>query len=100
MLEGQDAIQRDLDRLGREGLCQLHEVQQHQMQGLGQSPVHGWMDGWMESSSVEKDFEVLFDKKLDMSQPHALRTQIHTCPGLLWKCDQQAERGILSPCFT
>lgn len=54
----------------------------------------------MESSSVEKDFEVLFDKKLDMSQPHALRTQIHTCPGLLWKCDQQAERGILSPCFT
>lgn len=38
---------------------------------MGQSPVHGWM----ESSSVEKDFEVLVDKKLDMSHPHASTTQ-------------------------
>lgn len=41
------------------------------MQGLGQSPVHGWM----ESSSIEKKFEVLVDKKLDVSQPNALTTQ-------------------------
>ncbi|GAB0191741.1 mitochondrial enolase superfamily member 1 [Grus japonensis] len=37
MLEGRDAIQRDLDGLGEVGPCEPHEVQQ----GQGQGPAHG-----------------------------------------------------------
>ncbi|GAB0189158.1 hypothetical protein GRJ2_001381100 [Grus japonensis] len=51
MLEGRDAIQRDLDRLER----------------LGRE--------WIESSPEEKDLGVLVDKKFNMSQQCALATQ-------------------------
>ncbi|GAB0182031.1 cAMP-dependent protein kinase inhibitor alpha [Grus japonensis] len=63
-LEGRDAIQRDLDRLGR---WVLH-VGRH-------NPKHDYRLGgeWIQSSPEEKDLGVLIDEKLNMScQPRKL----------------------------
>lgn len=58
------------------------------------------MDRWMESSSVQKDFKVLVDDKLDISQPHALTTQksIHVL-GCIRSVTSRLMGGILPLCF-
>ncbi|RMC12825.1 hypothetical protein DUI87_10350 [Hirundo rustica rustica] len=77
MLEGR-AIQRDQDRL-EVGLYETHEVQQGQVQGS--TPVLGQYQAqaqagreWIESSP-EKNFGVLMDERLDMSQQYELTAQ-------------------------
>ncbi|PKU42345.1 rna-directed dna polymerase from mobile element jockey- hypothetical protein [Limosa lapponica baueri] len=80
MLEGRDAIQKDLDTLERWACADRMKFNQDKYKvlhlGRGNSK-HKYRLGreWMESSSEEKDFGELVDGKLNMTQQHVLAAQ-------------------------
>ncbi|PKU42441.1 rna-directed dna polymerase from mobile element jockey-like [Limosa lapponica baueri] len=103
MLEGRDAIQRDLDRLERWACATLMKFNQDKVLHMGWgNPKHKYKLGreWIETRPEEKDLGVLVHEKFDMSRLCMLAAQKANC--ILIGCinkkrDQQVKGGDSTP---
>jgi len=106
MLEGRDAIQRDLDRLERWARLNLIKFNKARCKtphmGWG-NPEHKYRLGreWIESSSEEKNLRVLIDEKLNMTRQHVLAAQAASCIlGCIKRSMARRSREVILPLYS
>jgi len=104
-LEGQDAIQRDLDKLERRACVNLMKFNNVKCKVLHLGCTNSryqykLRDEEIESSPEDKDLGVLVDEKLDITQQHELAAQKANCilSCIKGSAASRSSEGILPPC--